>query len=248
MLPRYLTLAAGVVLLMLIFTTYLLINQNTQISRCMAQTRSASSCFELEELPTYTPSLSSHHNHDSSIRNVYVDLGATNGDSFRAFLNDSSARWRMEFPKPFDVEYDEFECFLFEANPVWKKALEGVKKEFTEKRRERPVKVTAFPGTVVHVRDGKVDMLIDTWTTEHDEWASTSPNPTRGTQQSGVITLPSVDIASWLLRNFAREDFVIVKMDLEGAEFEVLPHIFRSKAFRVVDVLLVEWHPQHSAF
>jgi hypothetical protein len=32
-------------------------------------------------------------------------------------------------------------------------------------------------------------------------------------------------------------------MDVEGAEYEIIPHMAEMRAWSVVDYLLVEWHP-----
>ena len=42
--------------------------------------------------------------------------------------------------------------------------------------------------------------------------------------------------------NTLPRDFVVVKMDVEGAEYEIIPHMVEMSAWTVVDHLLVEWH------
>jgi hypothetical protein len=37
-------------------------------------------------------------------------------------------------------------------------------------------------------------------------------------------------------------DFVVVKMDVEGAEYELILHMVEMAAWTVVDHLLIEWH------
>ena len=38
------------------------------------------------------------------------------------------------------------------------------------------------------------------------------------------------------------KDFVVVKMDIEGAEYTILPHLLKTSAWLNIDYLLVEWH------
>ena len=38
-------------------------------------------------------------------------------------------------------------------------------------------------------------------------------------------TRPAIDIADWLRRTVRPDDFVVVKMDIEGAEYDVVPHL-----------------------
>lgn len=42
-----------------------------------------------------------------------------------------------------------------------------------------------------------------------------------------AVTVESVDFAEFLLTNFVPEDLVLVRMDIEGAEYEVLPQRWR---------------------
>ncbi|KAF9272960.1 hypothetical protein BGZ68_001957 [Mortierella alpina] len=66
----------------------------------------------------------------------------------------------------------------------------------------------------------------------------------RAKEKSGAkgTDLTAVNIATWLLRNTLPHDFVVVKMDIEGAEYEVIPHMADMGAWVVMDHLLVEWH------
>lgn len=57
-----------------------------------------------------------------------------------------------------------------------------------------------------------------------------------------MTRLPSVNFSKFLLQNFKEEDYVVVKMDIEGAEYEVIPHLVETGAYKLVDVLMVEWH------
>lgn len=57
--------------------------------------------------------------------------------------------------------------------------------------------------------------------------------------------LPYVNISRWLLMNTLPRELVVVKMDIEGSEYEIIPHMAEMRAWSVVDHLLVEWHGAH---
>ena len=57
----------------------------------------------------------------------------------------------------------------------------------------------------------------------------------RGTKQG-------IDLAAFLRSHVTANDFVVVKMDIEGAEWEVVPHLVRHGAIRLIDDLFVEMH------
>lgn len=52
----------------------------------------------------------------------------------------------------------------------------------------------------------------------------------------------TIDFAKWLLDNFAGREDLIVKMDIEGAEYEVLPRLIATGAIRLIGELRCEWH------
>lgn len=46
----------------------------------------------------------------------------------------------------------------------------------------------------------------------------------------------------WLTKNFSLQDFLVVKMDIEGAEFEILEKPLSMRCSSLIDVLLWECH------
>jgi hypothetical protein len=57
---------------------------------------------------------------------------------------------------------------------------------------------------------------------------------------------PSVDLGAYLLANFTKADFVVLKMDIEGGEWVLLPHLLSTGALDLVDELMLECHPQNT--
>lgn len=94
------------------------------------------------------------------------------------------------------------------------------------------------------IEDGIRTFFIDTVNKEQDFWRSSIYAEHRDAKASNAqgTRLTSVNLALWLLKNFTPRDFVVVKMDIEGAEYEVVPHLAQMKAGTVIDHLLVEWH------
>jgi hypothetical protein len=60
-------------------------------------------------------------------------------------------------------------------------------------------------------------------------------------------TKPCVDLAR-LLRKYEQDDFVVVKMDIEGAEFELLLHLIKENVLSLIDILAIEYHKYLSPF
>lgn len=57
------------------------------------------------------------------------------------------------------------------------------------------------------------------------------------------ILIESIDFGQWLKRNFNINDYIVVSLDIEGAEYEVLDKMIRDNTIQYIDVLLVEFHP-----
>lgn len=60
-------------------------------------------------------------------------------------------------------------------------------------------------------------------------------------ESSPKVKVKTFDFSSFL--KHLEDDFVVVKMDIEGAEFMVLDKMIRDGTDKVCDWLLVEFHP-----
>ncbi|KAG0651315.1 Molybdate transporter [Hyphodiscus hymeniophilus] len=173
-------------------------------------------------------------------RYIFVDLGANRGDSLEVFLGSEDAKFKYDFPRPEWATYKQADIYLFEANPVFNTPLVLSK----EKYAAQGINVNIFPSTVVDVRDGTRTFFLDTVNTAHDFWGSSiyADHPDAVASHSNGTELSAINISRWLLMNTLPRDFVVVKMDIEGAEYEVIPHMAEMSAWTVMDHLLVEWH------
>jgi len=96
----------------------------------------------------------------------------------------------------------------------------------------------------VDVRDGTRTFFLDTVNTANDFWGSSiyADHPDVVRSGSNGTELTAINISRWLLMNTLPRDYVVVKMDIEGSEYEVIPHMVEMGVWSVVDYLLVEWH------
>ncbi|KAG0244018.1 hypothetical protein B0O80DRAFT_428475 [Mortierella sp. GBAus27b] len=173
-------------------------------------------------------------------RYIFVDLGANRADSLEAFLQVPGSKFSYNFPRPDWASYEDADIYLFEANPVFNPHLVQAKERFGR----QGVKVNIFPSTVVDVRDGIRTFFLDTVNDAKDYWGSSiyANHPDAVASKSKGTDLTGINISRWLLQNTLPQDFVVVKMDIEGAEYEIIPHMAEMSAWVVVDYLLIEWH------
>ncbi|KAJ9467793.1 hypothetical protein DIPPA_27930 [Diplonema papillatum] len=61
-------------------------------------------------------------------------------------------------------------------------------------------------------------------------------------RDSDGVQVPALDFADWLIRNVAASDFVVVKMDIENAEFRVVDSLFETGALELIDEVFIECH------
>lgn|GEM_PF-868044 len=62
------------------------------------------------------------------------------------------------------------------------------------------------------------------------------------TMDKVTIPIEAVDFSSFLSERFSEDDFLVVKMDIEGAEYPVLEKLIDSDRLKYIDLLFVEFH------
>lgn len=60
--------------------------------------------------------------------------------------------------------------------------------------------------------------------------------------RQGDDTVESIDFSKFLRSNVSPNDFLVIKMDIEGAEFAVLESMISTETYQLVDVLYCEFH------
>ena len=63
------------------------------------------------------------------------------------------------------------------------------------------------------------------------------------TSEAGMEAARCFDFTRWLRENVSPRDLVVVKMDVEGVEFDLVPQLLRDGAtLRLIDELFIECH------
>lgn len=164
---------------------------------------------------------------------VFIDLGAADGNSFRSFLKNEYG------PVANCPGGGKFEAYLVEANPRFDTALK------TEAAAQTAVH--ALPSTAAYMCEGHTTFYLDTVNPEHNYWGSSMSRHHPAAKRSGheSVTVPTVNLLRLLYETTIPQDWVMVKMDIEGAEFEILPCLASApqSTASLVDALFVEQHP-----
>lgn len=57
-----------------------------------------------------------------------------------------------------------------------------------------------------------------------------------------VDRIQGFDFANWMKNTFTERDFVVMKMDVEGTEFDLIPRLFETGAICLIDEVFLECH------
>ena len=117
----------------------------------------------------------------------------------------------------------------YNENPEWKKAIDehNLKYSRGEKVDYTKFGVPSLGGSCVKDMHEKLDRPID-----HEikfEWSS-------------PVSVESIDFSQWIKDNFSKEDYIFLKMDIEGSEYKVLPKMIDDGTITYIDSLVIEWH------
>lgn len=91
--------------------------------------------------------------------------------------------------------------------------------------------------------DGEATFYCQNWGARTG--SSLVPGKT-STSFEDACNVKTIDLAKWIKENILEDEIVVLKVDIEGAEYDVLPHLFDNKIQDLVDYWLVEFHGHKS--
>ncbi len=56
------------------------------------------------------------------------------------------------------------------------------------------------------------------------------------------LSIPCFDLSSWIKDTFSKDDYLILKLDIEGAEYEVLNKMIEDNTMGMINEFWGEWH------
>ncbi|EPS62213.1 hypothetical protein M569_12578 [Genlisea aurea] len=68
------------------------------------------------------------------------------------------------------------------------------------------------------------------------------PSGNRSSSSNNVDRIQGFDFAAWLKSTVSERDFVVMKMDVEGTEFDLIPRLFETESICLIDELFLECH------
>lgn len=198
-------------------------------------------------------------------RLVYIDLGANDGQSVTSFLQirhsdnveisntDGSKLQKKHFRignpqlyrqlgigKEFYEDNKNWEIVAVEANKHYSRQLKLQKRNLLTNNTVKSY--TLHSNIAIGTFDGNITFLLDTHkgpgsagSSVMNESYSVSSNNTRIVKCLDIVTLLHS-------LHLDKQDFVILKIDVEGMEYDLAKHLIITGAIRYIGRVAVEWH------
>ncbi|OEL15355.1 SNF2 domain-containing protein CLASSY 1 [Dichanthelium oligosanthes] len=159
-------------------------------------------------------------------RYVYIDVGA------RSYGSSIGSWFRKHYPK----QNHTFQVYAIEADPAF----------HTEYAAKKGVTLLPY---AAWVKNETLKFEINGDPGKEDDAKANGRGmgrirPLAGKKMSGEVvrSVPAFDFAEWLKQTVTEQDYVVMKMDVEGTEFDLIPRLFDTGAICLVDELFLECH------
>lgn len=148
--------------------------------------------------------------------NIYVDLGCFDGDTVRSYQEYAD----KEFGKK------DWKIYAFDANPKWQDnwvSTDNIKYDLK----------------AAWIEDTELEFAVDQ--SESPQGSTLMPGKKAIWNTMPKIKVQAFDFSMWL-KQF-RDDLVVVKMDIEGAEFPILEKMIQDGTDTIPERMMIEFHP-----
>jgi len=159
---------------------------------------------------------------------IFIDLGAAHGNSFDQFLKNA-------YGPVANCPSGQWEAILVEANPEFTAQLNTVASTYP--MGGGPGAVRALGATAAYSCAGTTSFSIDP-DVAHNRWGSSMKFDHAGNK----VTVPTINVNQLVAENTILNDWVMLKVDIEGAEYDVLPCLSQFTQLNKVNTIFVEEH------
>ena len=150
-----------------------------------------------------------------TMKKVLLDCGANKGQSYEWFMKNRD-------------DSGEYEIHCFE--PV---------SSFSKNLSQLPM---TYHKEAVWIEDGTIDFYDKTAEYIGRLSSTLYKHKTDNAGQGTRTTVSCIDFSKFIKDNFKLLDYIIVKMDIEGAEYKVIEKMLEDKTFEYIDEFYIEFH------
>lgn len=168
------------------------------------------------------------------MKKIFVDCGT---HLFQGFC---------DFVKRYNID-ETWECYSFEANPI---TFEMSQDKYKILIGEQNFNLKHY-NKAVSSKDGKVKVNCSKDSLGYVSQASNIlQNPPSYDKQwknsfeyiSHEVYVDCINFSNFLNSIATNEDFVLIKMDIEGSEFEVIQSLIDTKTYKIINDFYCEFH------
>ncbi|KAG0502770.1 hypothetical protein HPP92_002842 [Vanilla planifolia] len=159
-------------------------------------------------------------------RYIYIDVGA------RSYGSSIGSWFKKQYPK----QNRTFEVYAVEADKAFHE-------EYASKKG-----VTLLP-FAAWVRNESLSFVVNHDSEQKDDEKGHGMGRIRPAaalsddlSSRDMHVIQGLDFAEWLKRTVTEKDFLVMKMDVEGTEFDLMPRLFETGAICLIDELFLECH------
>ena len=152
------------------------------------------------------------------MKKVFLDCGANKGQSVKRFQRAE------EYTK-------DFLMYSFEPVPF-------LVKQF--KNKVHDVNVTLIE-KAVWIYDGDIDFYFNK-PCRKPEGSTLIASRRKRRIEKKPHTVECMDFSKWLSDNFNKTDYIVLKMDIEGAEYSVLEKMMEDETISYINKAYIEFH------
>ena len=150
------------------------------------------------------------------MKKIFIDAGANNSCSARIFRKTQDP----------NIEYT---IYSFEIEP-----------EFVNNFVDIPKLI--FINKAVWIKDGYINFYRDIYDHRKAGGSLLKEKTSGKLNKDEPIRVESIDFSKWVKHTFSKSDYIILKMDIEGAEYKVISKMMTEGSFDYINELLIEWH------
>lgn len=165
-------------------------------------------------------------------RKIFLDCGTHLGQG----IEETSKLIRID---------DTWEVFTWEANPHTFNKFPVEKFSYLTKLTRFQKAINDFDGSIdlnIHSVEEKnlKDSGMGSSIIDLNEWNEV--NNIHEGSFTGTQKIECIDFSKWIQSNCSEEDYIIVKMDIEGAEYQVLEKMIADDTLKYIHFIYIEWH------
>lgn len=145
---------------------------------------------------------------------VFLDVGAYDGMS-------------AEFFRRYHPQGKEFKIFSFECD----------RRNIQKLRQRTDLDVTLIE-KAVWTNDGRMAYFYG----KDDDGSLYGSKLTGGINHQNRYEVDAIDLGRWIRMTLTDDDYIILKLNVEGVEYDIIPHLNTMNLIPWIDRWFVQWH------